>query len=205
MSPIAQSKSQELMEKLHNFIVSGKRDDFLKHKLICQFEKLIDIDPVSAHSGLAMIAASIDKNENQMRKHSIKALKYDEKNPMLLYNYAGNLYSFSHHEEAKELLKKALEHIGKTPSILIGIAELAYSINAEDIYFDIVQKAEKHNIFSTSLSILASEIMLANCDSEDEEIEVLNQMFDNNLQNETLRPLTKEYWKDMENFVNELR
>lgn len=205
MSAVAQPKSEELLKELNDFLVAGKIDDFSKHRLKRELEKLIAIDPVIAHSALAIIASRFDSDEALMRKHMSSLLEHDSNNPMHLANYADCLLVFGQEDEATQFLKKAIDNIETKPKALPFIAKLAHTLNEEDVYFDIIKKAEQLNVYSPEIVFIASEVMLANCDSEDEEMNILNKMFPGDSLEKNALPLSNEDWKNIVQFAEELK
>ena len=205
MSPRPQPKSEELLEQLNDFIALGERNDILKYHLQDEFEKLIESDPVAAYTGLTFIAQRIDKDEKTMRKNFDMVLQHEKDNPIYLCNYAAGLAELGCVEEAKKKVQESMHFIDTCPKSLPAIAQIAYRLDYEEIFIDIIKKAEEHKLYSDFIGIMASKVMLANCDSEDEEIEILNKIFSDEHLEKNVTQLSNEEWEDIINLADELK
>lgn len=206
MTPMAQTKSQELLKTLNSYAISSERlGDIDKYKIRKELETLIKIDPFSAHMGFAILATSFDKDESEMQRQYGALFTLAPKNPFVFFNYSKSLREFGYYDKAQEALAKALAYIHEGPSTLSEIAETAYMHSAHEMYFEIIEKSNKLNITSPSIGLIAAEVMLANCDSEDEEIDILNQMFPYDDSGKNGIIILSEEWKDIVKFADELK
>jgi len=166
MTPVPQTKLNKILDTLASYIASGEKiGDLAKYHILEDLKILLNVEPISAHIGFAIIATHFDKNEIKMEKHYKSALMLDPEDSRILYNYSVALWNFKRATEAQEVLLRAVETSHKNPNILHVIARTAYLYHYHEVFQKVLNTAKKLNITSPDIELISKEALISKCES----------------------------------------
>ena len=204
--PIPAPKSLEaVFQMLNKYITAGKKLwDMDYYRIEAQLKEALAVQPVPAFVYLGMLATLKD-DERAMREYFRKAFAYGQYLSDVNFNYALSLLRFGYFDEAAKIFMVCIQGGAVTKEELNEIACAAVELNNYELSEKVLQLAEKLNFRSEQLRHLALHMMLSTADSTQEEVELLEIVFPDEVIKRDSSPLTAEEWTEMQSFAEELK
>ena len=204
--PIPAPKSlDDVFDILNECFNSGRKLwDMDRHRIRAQLQEALAVQPVTAlvYSGML---ATLDNDESSMRANFRRARTYGIKFIFVNFNYAISLMKFGHYDEASEIFTLCLENGIMSPQDLDELACAARELSNPELSEKILRHADKLNIGTKNLRLLAMDMLLGMADSPEEESEILETFFPDEVLKKDAIQLTDEEWEEMQNFAEELK
>lgn len=125
MPATPKTKASELIEKINALLHQEERDEFTLRKTKSEAENLRSSDAFSAYVSLGMLA-SLENDENGMRKNHLAALKLQPNDSNGNLNYSTSLNNLGFYSEAKEYAHNAYEGNRGNSTILSYLIERCF-------------------------------------------------------------------------------
>lgn len=204
--PLPAYKSlDEVVEWLNNYQKTNKKlGDIDKFTIKKELESCLKSNPTNAFIGLGILA-TIDKDEMEMRKYFSRAMEKRENIACVYYNFGLCLLHFSRYEEAADAFKKVLRDGTQAAIYIDNIALNALLLGDNELLLEVLQIANKLQCNGENILTAAFHVALANCDSQDEAIDLLdNYLPDSLIQKESVL-IEDEKWDQLVNLSDEIK
>ena len=178
MSAASKTKSAKLIEQLNALLHQEQRDEFTLRKIRREAENLQSSDAFNAYVSLGMLA-SLENDENEMRKNHLAALKLRPNDPIGSLHYSTSLNNLGFWPEAKDFAIQAYEWDRGNLTTLAILIERCYKSGRVHQAVSWLEEWEKlnpkqdHNL---KRSILAANDLLEEDGIGDEVVEELVEL-----------------------------